>query len=46
MLADIENARAQARAVEAIEGNDNIRALLADFDGTLLLESIKPGVPD
>ena len=46
MLAARDRERAQARAVEVIEGNDNIRALLADFDGTLIRETIEPRAPD
>ncbi len=37
-----ERAKALERAVEDIEGNDNIQALLTDFDGTLIRESIEP----
>ncbi|MBS05237.1 MAG: hypothetical protein CMQ24_21390 [Gammaproteobacteria bacterium] len=44
MIEARERARALARAVADIEGNDNIQALLSDFDGTLIRETIEPRV--
>ena len=44
MIEARERARALERAVADIEGNDNIQALLSDFDGTLIRETIEPRV--